>query len=116
MTDADPQDTAEFVFPASLRSGDNLLAVMLIQANSTSSDLTMGLRIVALTQTTGPGGARLSFTYNGSNLTITWNPAGGTLQSSVDLKTWQDVTGAASPYTVTNVKTAGAHKFFRVVQ
>jgi hypothetical protein len=48
--DGDPQDVGTFGFPASLNHGDNMIAVMQIQGNNTSSDITMGLRVASLTQ------------------------------------------------------------------
>jgi hypothetical protein len=119
VNDPDPQDTAQFVFPSSLHNGDNLIAVKLIQANITSSDLTMFLNVVAETQAPlATGQPKLTLAYDGTKLTISWSPSGGTLQYKNNLNdaSWTTQTGATSPFTVNNVKTAGPHRFYRVVQ
>ena len=94
--DGDAQDTARFIFPASLRNGDNVLAVAVHQQNLTSSDLTMGLRLVALTRTPlTTAGPRMTITREGANVRIKWTPANGQLQFTdvlSDSPTWQDQT------------------------
>lgn len=82
--DTEPPDR-EYMFPASLlKSGDNVLAVYLAQINSTSSDITMGLKLISSTVAplapvvTGP---RLNIQRAGSDLSISWNPPGGKLVS-----------------------------------
>ena len=53
----------------------------------------------------------LSIQRSGANVTIAWEPAGGTLETSTDLKTWTPVEGATSPATIA----AGEGRaFFRV--
>jgi hypothetical protein len=100
--DGDAQDITQFVFPSSLRNGDNVLAVALHQQNLTSSDLTMGLRVVALTRTPlTTAGPRMTITLEGANVRIKWTPANGQLQFTdvlSDSPTWQDqATGQVVP-------------------
>jgi len=100
--DADAQDMGQFVFPPSLRNGTNVLAVALHQQALTSSDLTMGLRLVAQTRTPlTVAGPRMTITREGANVRITWTPANGQLQFTDVLNnapTWQDqTTGQVGP-------------------
>ncbi len=112
--DADREDVSRFYLPALLRSGDNVIAVDVHQANLTSSDMTMGLTVNALTLVQLATPARLRIVEVGANITITWT-GGGTLQSSTDISSpanWANVVPAAtSPYTTS---AAGAKKFYRV--
>ncbi len=116
--DADGQDTAQFLFPAALRNGDNQLAVALHQNSLTSSDLTMGLRIVALTQTAvSLPGPTLTITREGANVRIRWTPAGGTLQFSdtfPSVPAWANqMTGQIVPGEYL-IPASQAHRFYRV--
>jgi hypothetical protein len=100
--DMDLQDTNRFIFPPSLRNGDNVLAVGLHQQSLTSSDLTMGLRVVALTRAPlTSAGPRMTIVREGANVRITWTPANGTLQYTDLLNsapTWQvQTTGQVGP-------------------
>ena len=100
--DADAQDTGRFFYPASLRNGDNVLAVELHQQSFTSSDLTMGLRVVALTRAPlTSAGPRMTIALEGANVRIKWAPATGTLQFTDLLNSapaWQDqTTGQVGP-------------------
>jgi hypothetical protein len=100
--DGDAQDTGQFIFPAALRSGDNVVAVALHQQALTSSDLTMGLRLVALTRTPLiTAGPRMTIALEGANVRIRWTPANGILQYTDVLTaapTWQDqTTGQVGP-------------------
>jgi hypothetical protein len=94
--DADAQDTARFIFPSSLHNGDNVLAVELHQQSFTSSDLTMGLRVVALTRAPlTSAGPRMTIALEGTTVRIKWTPATGTLQFTDLLNgapAWQDQT------------------------
>jgi hypothetical protein len=99
--DTDAQDVGQFVFPPSLRSGDNVLAVALHQQALTSSDLTMGLRLVALTRTALVVRPTMTIAREGANVRIRWTPANGQLQFTDLLNnapTWQDqTTGQVGP-------------------
>jgi hypothetical protein len=112
--DTDPQDVILLGAGAhpSLVSGDNTLAVELHQANLTSSDLTMGLRVSQLT-TEPPVILSIVRNANGT-VTITW-PGGGTLRSTTSITTarpWPAVTGSpVSPYTTTPT---GPQRFYEV--
>jgi len=56
--------------------------------------------------------ATLTVTTSGSNITVSWTPAGGTLQSAPTVAgPWTTVTGAATPYTTS---AATGTTFFRV--
>ena len=111
VNDADAQDTGQFLPPSALVSGDNVLAVRLVQANATSSDLTMGLHLYALT----PPVPKLSISQGAGMVTLSWEPAIGTLRSTTDLgapRPWPEVPGApTSPYTTT---ASGPFKAFYV--
>jgi len=113
VNDTDPQDTAQFIFPASLAQGDNLLAVMLLQGYSTSSDVTMGLRVVAWSQSELIIPPTLAFTYIDGTLQLTWSS--GVLQTNSFLgqeSGWADLAGAASPFTLNNVPGATPKRLF----
>ena len=94
--DGDAQDTGRFIYPGSLRNGDNVLAVALHQQSLTSSDLTMGLRLVAFTRAPLTSeGPRMTIVREGANVRIRWTPANGQLQYTDVLSsapTWQDQT------------------------
>jgi hypothetical protein len=80
----DAPDTAIIIPVTALQSGENVVAVYLAQLNATSSDVTMGLRMI--TVTTSPvvpavARPRLSIAPSGSDLSISWTPAGGKLVS-----------------------------------
>jgi hypothetical protein len=94
---------------SALREGDNVLAVELKNNAATSSDLTFGLELIADLTDCAP---RLSIAQSGSQITITWSAANGTLQRTSALPgVWQDVSGATSGYTVS---TTGGSAFFRL--
>lgn len=99
--DADAQDTAQIIFPKSLRSGDNVVAVALHQQALTSSDLTMGLRIVSQTRAPLAVLPRMTIAREGANVRIKWTPANGQLQYTDVLSSapvWQDqTTGQVGP-------------------
>jgi len=98
VNDTDAQDAAQFLPPSALVSGVNVVAVRLVQVNATSSDLTMGLHFYAST----PPVPRLSISQGAGMVTISWNPAIGTLRATTDLsapRPWPAVEGSpASPY------------------
>jgi hypothetical protein len=115
VNDTDAQDVLAFYFPASLRRGDNLLAVSLHQSTLASSDFTMGLRVAVSTQTPVPFAPALQLTRSGQDIVIRWAPATGVLQSANTLgAAWQDVTPqppVGGPLTTT---ATGPSKFYRV--
>ena len=97
--DTDAQDTGQFLPPSGLVPGDNVVAVRLVQVNATSSDLTMGLQLYALT----PPVPRLSISQSAGMVTVSWDPAIGTLRASTEVaapKPWPEVAGSpTSPFT-----------------
>jgi hypothetical protein len=98
----------------SLVKGDNVLAVYLKQYNNGSSDITMGLELIALVNNFPPTGPTLTITDNGTTVTVGWaNPTGGTLWYSTDLINWTQGT-TQNPQNVT--KGAVPYKFFEVRQ
>jgi hypothetical protein len=113
--DTDPEDAVQLYFPSALRSGDNVLAVSLHQANLTSSDTTLGLRLLALTQSPLAIASSLRISLANQNVTILWSPAVGTLQSLDNLTgAWQDVSpqpAVGGPY---SVPASAASRFYRV--
>ncbi len=58
-----------------------------------------------------PAPPTLSIQRSGANVTLAWEPAGGTLETSTDLKTWTPVAGATSPATIA---ASESQAFFRV--
>jgi hypothetical protein len=57
--------------------------------------------------------AALAIQRMGSNVVISWQPAGGTLESSANLKDWSPVAGATSPATIA---IGPGEAFYRVKQ
>ncbi len=116
--DADGQDTAEFLFPTALRTGDNQLAIALHQNSLTSSDLTMGLRIVALSQSAvSQPGPTLTITREGANVRIRWTPSTGTLQFSdtfPSVPAWANQTAGEVVPGEYLIPASEAHRFYRV--
>ena len=54
----------------------------------------------------------LAIQVSGTTVTISWSPAGGTLQSAMSVAgPYTDVVGATSPYVTTS---SGTQQFFRV--
>ena len=87
--------------------GDNVFAVYLKQGTPGSSDIAMGLELIAIVTDFAPVvvGPRLTITKNGGNVTISWTPATGTLQESTALPTWSNSsvpTAALSPSRATS--------------
>jgi hypothetical protein len=110
------QDVETIGLPASLNHGDNLLAVMLIQHDSGSSDLTMGLRVASLTQDllVLP---RLTITPVSSfgESSISWTGPGVLQEGATPTGPWSDVLDTSNPVTVT--PTAGPNNnFYRLRQ
>jgi hypothetical protein len=96
--------------------GFNLIAAEVHQSSLASSDIDWGMQLEAFVTTFTPGAPRLSISMSGSDVTITWDPASGTLQYRDDLvtDTWHDVSPqppAGGPYVT---PASGTHKFWRV--
>ncbi len=91
--------------------GDNVFAVYLKQGTPGSSDIAMGLELIAIVTDFAPVvvGPRLTITKNGSNVTISWTPATGTLQESTALAAW----GTSSVANGGTVPISG-NKFYRL--
>ncbi len=113
--DGDQPDVTVLNSPASLRQGDNVIAVELHQQNLGSSDLTMGLMLRAYTLNQLCAAGSLSIVQAGPNVTVTWS-GGAVLQQSTDISSpanWSNVPGApTSPYTTA---ANGSARFYRVV-
>src|SRR5438552_8676248 len=80
--------------------GDNVLAVEVHQSSGTSSDVVLGIDLIADVSGCRPA---LSLSRSGANLTITWSAPSAVLEhTSPNIKgPWTTVTGASSPYPVT---------------
>lgn len=110
----------EFKLPLSaipsLQEGDNVIAVEVHNYNPNSGDITFGLalnRIDSITQQPTP--AELNATLSGNSLQITWEGAGGMLQSATDpAGPWNDLQ-SYSGNSVT-IQITGEHQFFRLVR
>jgi len=96
VNDPDPQDVFDYLSPASLAQGENVLAVELHQASLTSSDYTLGLHVYAFTAPL----PRLTITHNAGNVTLTWSPELGELQytDSLEPADWNPIANATSGY------------------
>lgn len=105
--DTEGQDSIELLAPAGLITGNNLLAVQLIQESGTSSDLTMGLEVDEVLSTVHP---KLLLSNDGFDNIISWGA--GTLEtSSKPTGPWTTVSPVANPYTLTN---GPGNHFYRV--
>ena len=110
VNDGDAPDSFDFIAPASLRTGANLLAVELHQSALNSSDLTMGMRVTAVT----PPTPRLTATYSSGSIILNWQPNLGELQYTDNLEApdWKPIPGATSGYSETANR---LRRFYRVV-
>ena len=87
-------------------SGDSLVAIEVHQGNVGSSDVLFGTRIVALVgqEFIIPGGDVIEFTYDGTDLVLTWDDSQFILLSAPSVEgPFTEVVGATSPHTVTPV-------------
>jgi hypothetical protein len=96
----------EYIFPGTLlHSGPNVIAVNLCQVNLSSSDITMGLKITGATVaplTPVVLGPRMTIQPVGSDLSISWTPAGGKLVSGPTITgPWTTNDTPSNPTTVT---------------
>jgi hypothetical protein len=78
------------------------------QGNAGQNLTTASLPTLPEPPTEGPA---MSATVEGGNLSISWDSATGVLESSTDLTTWTEVTGASNPYTAAP---DGSGTFYRV--
>jgi hypothetical protein len=91
-----------------LVTGNNTIAVEVHQNVFSSSDVVFGVELTAIYGATPP---TLTIVNNGNGtVTISWSPAGGTLQQSTDLVTWTNTASQANPQTMT----ATGALFFRI--
>ncbi|HMJ91870.1 MAG TPA: immunoglobulin domain-containing protein, partial [Candidatus Acidoferrum sp.] len=115
----DLQDTF-YLFPGSaLKSGDNVVAVRLAQVNLSSSDATMGLRMVISTiDPLGPAVTQpqLTITNNGTQISVRWTPPGGSLLEATSVTGPFTTNAAASNPHVFTLPTGSGQRFFRVAQ
>lgn len=93
---------------SALVEGENLLAVQVKNSSATSSDITVGLELIATLSACGPG---LRISYDGTQATLTWSDGTyGLERAAAAGGAWSRVTGATSPHTTT---TPG---FYRLVK
>jgi hypothetical protein len=113
QTDPTPIQGPFFAPSTGLVTGDNVIAVAVLQSAVASSDLEMALDLSIVLTQPSPAGPTLHISANGSVSTITWT-GGGTLQRSSNISSpanWVNIPGASSPF-VTNAPPA--IQFFRV--
>ncbi len=77
--DGDAPDRSILLPGSALHIGDNVLAVELRQVNATSSDITMALEVTTATTTPPILPPRIQAGYDGSQVSIGWDPPGGKL-------------------------------------
>ena len=93
-----------------LVEGDNVLAAEVHQAGTSSSDMVFGLELIATVPL--PPSTILNVTRNGALVSISWSPAGGTLESAPGVTgPWTTVANATNPHMATANEGA---QFFRV--
>jgi hypothetical protein len=99
--------------PRGLVQGENVLAVEVHQDSLFSSDLTFGMTVKAFVPTVLEV-PQLSSALSGGNITISWAPSVGRLQSAPDVGgPWTDVSPSDPPNPHTE-PAVGARKFYRV--
>jgi hypothetical protein len=99
--------------PRGLVQGDNTLAVEVHQDSLFSADLTLGVSIKAFVPSVVEA-PRLGAALVNGNITITWDPPVGRLQSATEVTgPWNDVVPSQPPNPHTE-PAGGARKFFRV--
>ncbi len=100
--------------PDALQNGDNVLAAEVHQINLTSSDITFGLILEALTSASVPdtGMATLGISRSGTDVTLSWDGTGFTLEEAKDVNgPWTASANQANPQTV---DASTGTKFFRL--
>jgi hypothetical protein len=106
-----------FTLPAgSLVVGDNVLAVEVHQAGTTSSDVVFGAELVALLASPAvtPPTTNLKFTSvtrNANNLRLEWTGTGLLQSANAVTGPWADMTNATSPF---SESISGTVKFYRL--
>jgi hypothetical protein len=82
--------------------GDNVIAAEVKQVNSTSTDITFGLELIAdLTECGSEEAAVLTYARTDTGLILSWSASGYVLEQATALTgPWTQVTGAVSPYPV----------------
>jgi hypothetical protein len=99
--------------PRGLVQGENVLAVEVHQDSLLSADLTMGLSVTAIVPALVVT-PQLSSALSGGNITISWLPAVGRLQSATEVGgPWTEVSPSDPPNEHTE-PAVGARKFYRV--
>jgi hypothetical protein len=97
-----------------LINGTNVVAMQVKQNSPTSSDVVLGLQLLAVVPTfggLGSGQPTLRISFSGGNVTLTWQ-GGGTLQQAPDLLgPWTDVPGTNGTYAT---EASGEKRFYRV--
>ena len=96
-----------------LVQGENILAVEVHQDSLFSADLTFAASVSAIVPSVGVAAPQLSSSLSGGNITISWDPPVGRLQSATEIAgDWTDV--EPSPSNPHTEPATGARKFFRV--
>jgi len=101
------------ISPTNLVAGDNVVAVKLFQQALASSDITFGYELTAVVSSFLSVGPRLSISYDGSLVTVTW-PDGGEQLYEADTVDgpWSPV-GAGGTY---SAAATGSAKFYTLRQ
>jgi hypothetical protein len=111
LTKTDTAAGADLAYnPGAMADGTTHTVKLTIADTAGGSEVRTWSFKVAGTLTTGP---TMAVTRTGANVVITWQPAGGTLESSKNLKDWAPVAGATSPATLL---IGAGETFFRVRQ
>jgi hypothetical protein len=119
LTEADVAPAEGVIRTATLTNvncGNSLVAVSIHNDTPTSTDILFGAEVLATFTSFQPcggggGNAILSIVNNGNGtVTLSWAPAGGTLEESADLTTWAPSANQGNPQTFAPV----GMKFYRV--
>jgi hypothetical protein len=99
--------------PHGLVQGENVLAIEVHQNSLLDADLTMGLSVTAIVPAVVVT-PHLSSTLAGGNITISWLPPVGRLQSATEVGgPWNDIVPSQPPNQHTE-PAGGQRKFYRV--
>ena len=99
--------------PRGLVQGENILAIEVHQDSLLSADLTLGLSLTAFVPSVVLA-PQLTSSLEDGNITISWTPAVGRLQSATEVGgIWSDVQPSQPPNQHTE-PAEGARKFYRV--
>jgi hypothetical protein len=101
-----------FTITSGFLPGKNTLDFKVNNLPATPNPTGLRVDLKGVIGSAAPVDVKLQISRSGSNITISWpaTPAGQKLQSSTDLKTWKEITGASNPYTTT---ATGTDMFFR---